>query len=130
MRQSETGTHITGVGTVGIPVADQDRALEFYVGRLGFEKRMDMAYGQGQRWVEVAPRGAVTAVGLVRSAQGSATGIDTGIRFATDDAEADHATLLARSVDVDEILPYPVPMFTLRDPDGNRLYIVERPRDR
>ena len=59
MRQSETGTHITCVGTVGIPVADQDRALEFYVGRLGFEKRMDMAYGQGQRWVEVAPSGAV-----------------------------------------------------------------------
>ena len=128
MRQSETGTHITCVGTVGIPVADQDRALEFYVGRLGFEKRMDMAYGQGQRWVEVAPSGAVTAVGLVRSAQGSATGIDTGIRFVTDDAEADHATLLAQSVDVDEVLPYPVPMFTLRDPDGNRLYIVERPR--
>jgi lactoylglutathione lyase len=29
---------ITGVRTVGIPVTDQDRALEFYVGTLGLEK--------------------------------------------------------------------------------------------
>ena len=33
-----TRTHITHVGRVIIPVADQDRALEFYVGTLGFEK--------------------------------------------------------------------------------------------
>jgi catechol 2,3-dioxygenase-like lactoylglutathione lyase family enzyme len=41
-------THITGVGTVGVPVTDQDRALEFYVGKLGFEKRRDIpARGTG-----------------------------------------------------------------------------------
>jgi hypothetical protein len=37
---AETTTHITAVGTVIIPVSDQDRALEFYVGKLGFEKRI------------------------------------------------------------------------------------------
>jgi hypothetical protein len=35
--------------------------------------------------------------------------------------------LQARGVDTDaEVMRYPVPMFTLRDPDGNRLRIVER----
>jgi len=57
-----------------------------------------------------------------------APGLDTGIRLATGGAEADHADLLAAGVDVDpEIMRWPgvPPMFTLRDPDGNRLVIVE-----
>ncbi len=56
-------------------------------------------------------------------------GVDTGIRFETGDAEADHEALKAAGADVDaEILRVPgvPPMFTFRDPDGNRLYIVER----
>jgi len=28
---------ITGIGTVAVPVTDQDRAVEFYVERLGFD---------------------------------------------------------------------------------------------
>ena len=46
-------TNITGIGTVAVPVTDQDRALEFYVGRLGFEKRRDLPFGPG-RWIEAA----------------------------------------------------------------------------
>jgi predicted RNA polymerase sigma factor len=46
-------TPITEVGTVGIPVADQDRALEFYVDTLGFEERRDIPF-EGARWVEDA----------------------------------------------------------------------------
>ena len=38
---SETTTNITRVGTVIVPVSDQDQALEFYVGKLGFEVRID-----------------------------------------------------------------------------------------
>ena len=53
MAETETRTHITQVGTVIVPVTDQDRALEFYLGKLGFEQRMDVPYGEGERWVEV-----------------------------------------------------------------------------
>ena len=60
MSETETRTHITQVRTVGVPVTDQDRALEFYLQKLGFEKRIDTPYGQGERWVEVAPPGAAT----------------------------------------------------------------------
>jgi catechol 2,3-dioxygenase-like lactoylglutathione lyase family enzyme len=127
MPKTETRTLITQVGTIGIPVADQDRALAFYLEKLGFEKRMDVPYGKGERWVEVAPPGAATTIALVRARAGDPTGIDTQVRLTTKDAEADHAALRARGVDADaEIMRYPVPMFVLRDADGNLLRIVER----
>lgn len=59
MSETERATQITQVGTVIVPVSDQDQALEFYVGKLGFEKRVDGFYGEGERWLEVAPAGSV-----------------------------------------------------------------------
>ena len=114
-------TSITGVATVGIPVTDQDRALEFYVGQLGFETRRDVPFGDG-RWIEVAPPGAATTIALVPAS------IPAGIRLTTEDAGADHAELRARGVDADpEVLRIPEapPMFAVRDPDGNSLILVE-----
>jgi catechol 2,3-dioxygenase-like lactoylglutathione lyase family enzyme len=127
MEMAETRTHITQVATIGVPVADQDRALAFYLEKLGFEKRMDVPYGKGERWVEVAPPGSATTIALVRAREGEPAGIDTQVRLTTTDARADHATLRARGVDTDaEIMRYPVPMFAFRDADGNRLRIVQR----
>lgn len=127
---AETKTHIVEVHTVSIPVTDQDRALDFYTDKLGLEKRMDVPYGtEGQRWIEVAPSGSTTTLALVPPGRDGHPGIDTGIRLLTDDAAADHADLRARGVDEDpeltrwEGVP---PMFSLRDPDGNRLFVVER----
>jgi catechol 2,3-dioxygenase-like lactoylglutathione lyase family enzyme len=120
---------ITQLSTIGIPVDDQDRSLAFYVDKLGFEKRLDVAYGQGQRWLEVAPIGAATSIALMRARDGVPAGIDTQVRLMTDDARAEHAHLQSLGVDSDsDVIPYPVPMFSFRDPDGNRLVIVERPR--
>jgi lactoylglutathione lyase len=54
----ETKPPITGVRTIGVPVTDQDRALAFYVGKLGFEKRLDTAVEQfGGRWTRWRPPG-------------------------------------------------------------------------
>lgn len=128
MTQTEARTHITQIGTVIVPVADQDRALEFYLDKLGFEKRMDVPYGDGDRWLEVAPPGAATSVAIVPPREGDATGIDTHTAFTTDDIDADHADLRSRGVDVDDEImrmgdPVP-PMFFFRDQDGNRFLIV------
>ena len=130
MAETETRTRITQVGTVMVPVSDQDRALEFFVGKLGFEKRTDSPYGEGDRWLEVAPPGAATTIALVPPREGDSTGIETRVALATDDIEADHANLRARGVDTDEAImrmgdPVP-PMFFFRDPDGNTLLIVEQ----
>jgi catechol 2,3-dioxygenase-like lactoylglutathione lyase family enzyme len=67
----QRGTRITDVRTVGVPVTDQDRALDFYVDALGFEKRLDAPIGEGMRWIEVAPAGATTSIALVRPAEGA-----------------------------------------------------------
>ncbi len=120
-------TGITQIRTVTIPVSNADRAIEFYVGTLGLEVRIDAEFGAGQRWVEVAPVGADTTISLAPPGS-MQVGVDSGVRLATTDAATDHASLSERGVDVDpEVMRWPgvPPMFSLRDPDGNTLYIVE-----
>ena len=45
--------NISKVGRVCVTVADTDRAIDFYVGTLGFEKVVDTPMGPDMRWVEV-----------------------------------------------------------------------------
>jgi catechol 2,3-dioxygenase-like lactoylglutathione lyase family enzyme len=141
---NSSGTGIGKVATVFVPVADQDRALRFYLEKLGFEKRADFQYGQGSRWLEVAPRGSAIAMALVSQTEGKAAGGDAAhCALTTKDIEAEHAALRAGGVDVDEevaskgsrrsgllslevSVPDPVPrQFFLRDTDGNRFLVVE-----
>jgi catechol 2,3-dioxygenase-like lactoylglutathione lyase family enzyme len=129
MTETTSNTSVTQVGTVMVPVSDQDRAIEFFTETLGFQKRADMPYGKGDRWVEVAPAGASTTVALVPPREGESAGIQTRIGFTTDDVDGDYASLKAQGVDVDEVMrmgdPVP-PMLFFRDPDGNQYMIVER----
>ena len=125
---AESATAVTGIRTVGVAVTDQERARHFYTHVLGLELRMDRPLGDGLRWIEVAPPGAGTSVALAARPDGAGVGVDTGIRFTVADAAAAHAALVSRGVDVDpEVLHWPgVPaMFTLRDPDGNTLVLLE-----
>ena len=120
-------THLTGVHTVAIPVADQDRALAYYTGTLGFEVRMDGELQEGFRWIEVAPPGSATSVALVAAGDGLPAGVDTGIRLTTSDAAADHAAFTDAGASTGELLRWEgvPPMFSLRDVDGNMLYLME-----
>src|SRR3954451_13605800 len=102
MAQTETSTRIAQVGTVMVPVSDQDRALDFYVEKLGFEKRTDTPFGDGQRWLEVAPAGAATPIAIIPPREGDPIGIDTHVALSSEDIDADHAELRSRGVDVDE----------------------------
>ena len=127
---SKTATRIQKLGVVCVPVSDQERAIEFYVDTLGFEKRADVPFGNGYRWVEVAPPGAVTTIALAPPPQGTPTGnAQTGIALHTDDIDAVHADLTARGADVDAEVsrqgdPVP-PLFWFRDPEGNVLMVVQ-----
>jgi catechol 2,3-dioxygenase-like lactoylglutathione lyase family enzyme len=126
---TDTATRITQVGTVIVPVADQDAAIAFYTEKLGFEKRSDTPFGNGDRWVEVGPAGHTTTIALVPPREGEQVGIATRVAFSTTDVDADHADLKARGVDVDaEVMrmgdPVP-PMFWFRDQDKNSYLIVQ-----
>ena len=124
-----TSTTLADVRTIGVPVADQDRAVEFYVNKLGFEKRLDAPIGEGRRWIEVAPPGAIVSIALSPTSDSSPTGFDSGIRLTTADIDREHDAMRQRGVDTDDVLRWPdLPaMFTFRDVDGNTLYVVETP---
>jgi catechol 2,3-dioxygenase-like lactoylglutathione lyase family enzyme len=130
MSQVASQLHITKVGRVALSVADTDRALDFYVGTLGFEKVVDVPMGDGYRWVEVKVADGDTQIALAPPPEGKpAGGADTGICLETSDVDADHAALKAAGADVDEAVsryggPVP-PMFWVRDPDGNALIVVQ-----
>jgi catechol 2,3-dioxygenase-like lactoylglutathione lyase family enzyme len=122
---SET-TMFKGLSTVAIPVTDQDRTKGLFE-TLGFETRFDADLGDGFRWLELAPPGAVTSIALVASGDALPTGVDTGIRLVASDARAAHAELLALGLSVGELLDWPTAplMFSFCDFDGNRLYVAE-----
>jgi predicted enzyme related to lactoylglutathione lyase len=127
---STTTTRINTIGIVCIPVSDHEQAVAFYVDTLGFEKRTDVAFGNGYRWVEVAPEGSSTTIAIAPPPEGQPTGnAQTGIILNTGDVDAIHSDLKAAGVDVDDEVsrmgdPVP-PMFWLRDPEGNVLMIAE-----
>jgi catechol 2,3-dioxygenase-like lactoylglutathione lyase family enzyme len=130
MSTTTSQLNIRKVGRVCVTVADTDRAIDFYVGTLGFEKVVDVPMGPDMRWVEVAIPGAETTIALAPPPQGQqAGGGETGICLDTSDVEGAHAALKSAGANVDdEVSRYgePVPpMFWLRDPDGNSLIVVE-----
>jgi catechol 2,3-dioxygenase-like lactoylglutathione lyase family enzyme len=130
MSETQSRNRITKVGTVMVPVSDQDSAIEFYTQKLGFEVRGDTPYGDGDRWVEVAPVGGETSIALVLPREGMSTGVNVNLGLTSEDVDADHAQLKEQGVDVDDEVmrmgdPVP-PMFFFRDQDGNTLLIVQR----
>jgi hypothetical protein len=99
MKSTPNRTCITQVAAIFVPVSNQDRALEFYLDKLGFEKRVDFTYGGIHRWLEVAPPGSTNSIALVPPSEGKSAGGDrTYCAFTTTDIESDHATLRARGV--------------------------------
>jgi catechol 2,3-dioxygenase-like lactoylglutathione lyase family enzyme len=129
MAETQSSTRISAVGRVVLPVSDPDRALDFYVGKLGFEKRVDVPFGDGDRWIEVAPAGAATTIAIVPGREETAPGTQSRIILDTDDIDGVHADLRDRGVEVDEQVarmgdPVP-PMFWFRDQDSNVLMVVQ-----
>jgi catechol 2,3-dioxygenase-like lactoylglutathione lyase family enzyme len=136
-----TTTRISQIQLVMLPSTDQDRSVAFYEA-LGFEKRNDIPWGDGYRWVEVYPPGGSAGIALLPPRPGDPTGVQTGIILNTDAIDVTHAQLQSQGVDVDSAVARPgapveirlgavalvgpqPPMFWFRDPDGNTLLIVE-----
>ena len=126
-----TASRIGEINLVMLPSGDQDRSIEFYVDKLGFEKRTDIPFGGSYRWVEVYPPSGTAGIALAPPRDGVTTARETGISLTTSDIDATHAELRDAGVDVDPEVsrmgdPVP-PMFWFRDPDGHTLLVVELP---
>ena len=129
---STTTSRISQINLVMVPSPDQDESIDFYVNRLGFEKRTDIPFGGKYRWVEVYPPEGTTGIALAppRESDPNPAGVETGISLTTDNIDATHAALKSAGVDVDAEVsrmggPVP-PMFWFRDPNGNTLMVVEQ----
>ena len=121
---------ISQLGRVIVPVSDQDKAIAFYTDKLGFTLTADVPYGEGDRWVEVTPPKGGAAIALTRGMGEFQTGRETGIALTTSDANAAHAELKDKGVQVEEPMggdgTVPV-LFMFKDGDGNGLMVVEQP---
>ena len=120
---------ITRLGRVIVPVSDQDAAIGFYRNTLGFSLVADVPFGEGERWIEVAPPDGGATISLAPPRGEFQTGRMTGIALESTDPRADFAELKDGGVDVDaEVMggDGTVPLlFFFRDQDGNQLLVVE-----
>jgi lactoylglutathione lyase len=128
---AQTSTTISNIGVAMFTIADQDAAIAYYTQTLGWDLRADIPFGDegGNRWVEVAPPGSATRLALNPSMGdwkpgGSAVGVECA------DVEAERLRLEGiGGIKVGEMMggEGPVPrMFSIEDPDGNHVWIVQR----
>lgn len=115
-----------------VPVADVDRAKQFYAGKAGFHVDHDTRIGEEGRVVQLTPPGSGCSIvighGVVPE---MAPGSLKGLQLVVPDLEAARAELVERGVDVSEIQvlgqnpsPTPHPLDNVgfvffSDPDGN-----------
>jgi lactoylglutathione lyase len=130
---NSTQSTVTNIGVAMFTVSDQDAALRFYTEKLGYEVRADVSFGDegANRWLEVAPPGSGARLALNPPMHNEPGG--SGIGVETADVRAEHERLKGiGGVDVDAELmeaPGAPTMFSVRDPDGNHIWIVETPQE-
>jgi lactoylglutathione lyase len=113
-------------------VSDQDRAIDFYVHKLGFRLQTDQQFGPGMRWVEVVPPGAETGIALVKPGPGQESnqvGVFSNIVFTSDDIQKTYEELRNRGVVFTEAptqQPWGATQALFQDPDGNGFVLVDR----
>jgi catechol 2,3-dioxygenase-like lactoylglutathione lyase family enzyme len=113
---------------VQVPVADIDRAKEFYIGKLGFSDDMDANVGDGIRFVQLTPPGSACSIALTSGVHTMAPGSIDGLQVVVDDAEAAREQLLGRGVPVGEVQDFPWGRFVFfSDPDGNAWSVQQPP---
>ena len=114
---------------LGIPVSDQDRALQFYTEKLGFRVLTDQQFGENQRWIELTIPGAETGVVLFTPA-GHEDRIGTFVNtsWEVDNIERTYAELQAKGVEF-EGSPQKQPWGTfvkMKDSEGNQIVLSSR----
>jgi predicted enzyme related to lactoylglutathione lyase len=91
---------IKNVDFVGIPVADQKRALAFYTEKLGFTVFTDQPFDDKQHWIELKIPGSLTKVVLFTPpGHESRVGQFANVTFNCDDVEKTYAELRERGVE-------------------------------
>ena len=119
---------ITHVSVAVMYVADQDASLDFYVNKLGFEKKIDEEMWPGARWVEVVPPKGQTSIVLSSAATfDKEPGEGAYLTFACDDIGATVNELRERGVTVTDPVEEPWGTYIkATDPDGHQVQIAQK----
>ena len=112
---------------VSIPTRDQDQALAFWTGKMGFKVATDQPMG-AQRWIELSIPGAQTGIVLFTpDGQEDRIGTFFNGSFQCDDVDYSYRQLSERGVDIDAPEKQPWGSFCrFRDPDGNSFILSSR----
>jgi predicted enzyme related to lactoylglutathione lyase len=105
---------------VQVPVADIDRAKDFYTQRLGFVADADATVSDEVRFVQLTPPGSACSIALTSGVHHMAAGSVEGLQLVVDDADAARDELRERGVPVGDVQEFPWGRFVFfTDPDGN-----------
>jgi predicted enzyme related to lactoylglutathione lyase len=105
---------------VNIPVSDVDRAIDFYVNKVGFALDHDQSPTEEIRFVQLTPKGSACSISIGRGLSEAEPGSVQGMQLVVEDAHAAHAELSERGVEVSDVQDFPWGRFVFfSDPDGN-----------
>lgn len=104
---------------VAIPVSDVDQAKAFYE-QVGFNADHDHTVNAELRFVQLTPPGSACSICIGVGITDAEPGSVRGMQMVVDDADAAHADLTARGVEVSDVDDQPWGRFVyFSDPDGN-----------
>jgi catechol 2,3-dioxygenase-like lactoylglutathione lyase family enzyme len=113
---------------VSIPVADVDRAKDFYVNQVGFSADHDYQVNDALRFVQLTPPGSACSVVLGTGITDMTPGSQRGVQVVVEDVEAARQHLIANEVTASEVDVQPWGSFvTFSDPDGNTWSLQQLP---
>jgi catechol 2,3-dioxygenase-like lactoylglutathione lyase family enzyme len=111
-----------------IPVTDTDRAKAFYVDKVGFHADHDHRVSDDVRFVQLTPPGSACSIAFGEGIAQGEPGSVKGLQAVVDDAEAIHAELQGRGVEVSDVDDQAWGRFVyFSDPDGNSWSLQELP---
>jgi catechol 2,3-dioxygenase-like lactoylglutathione lyase family enzyme len=105
---------------VAVPVSDVDRAKAFYVEQAGFNPDHDHRVSDDLRFVQLTPPGSACSITIGTGVTDAEPGSVKGLQLVVADADAAHADLAGRGVEVSDVQDFPWGRFVFfSDPDGN-----------
>ena len=113
---------------VAVPVSDVDRAKAFYVEQAGFNADHDHVVSEDVRFVQLTPPGSACSITIGKGVTTAEPGSVQGLQLVVDDADAAHADLASRGVQVSDVQDFPWGRFVFfQDPDGNGWAVQQIP---
>ncbi|MFD2169755.1 VOC family protein [Tumebacillus lipolyticus] len=117
---------INKIGTVAVYVDDQEQTLKFWTEQVGFEVKANHPMGPNGSWIEVAPKGAESALVIYpKSMMENWEQQKASIVFLSDDAKKTFEEMSGRGVKfIQEPNEMPWGTFAIfEDLDGNQFLI-------